>query len=59
MMKSMNAFQKWQSPFVVLDCVTSGEVRHSLNFLKNEKCLNITLSRAEDGLIIVNSKKMT
>ena len=58
-MKSMNTSCKWQPPFVILDCVTSGGVRHPLDFLKNEKCLNVALSRAEDGLIIMSSKEMT
>ena len=59
MMKNMNASQRWQSFFIILNCVTSDEVRHPLGFLKDEKHLNVALSRAEDGLIIMNSKKIT
>ena len=56
--KSVNTFCKWQPFFVILNCVTSDGVRHPLNFLKNEKHLNVVLSRAEDDLIIINSKEM-
>ena len=59
MMKSVNTSCKWQPPFVILDCMTLGGVRHPLDFLKNEKHLNMMLSKAEDGLIIMNSKEMT
>ena len=58
MMKSMDTSCRWQPSFVILDCVTPDEVRHPLDFLKNEKCLNVVLLRAEDGLIVVGSKKM-
>ena len=57
--KSMNTFCKWQPLFVIFNCVTPDEVRHPLDFLKNEKHLNMTLSRAENGLIVMDLKKMT
>ena len=58
MMKSVDTSCRWQPPFVILDCVTPGGVRHPLDFFKDEKCLNVILLRAEDGLIVVSSKKM-
>ena len=51
--------QGWQSPFVILDYVTPRGPDFLLGFLKDENRLNIALSRAQDGLIIVGSKSMT
>ena len=59
MMKSVDTSLKWQPLFVILDCVTSGGVKHPLNFFKDEKHLNVMFLRVEDNLIVVNSKEMT
>ena len=55
----MNTFCKWQFSFVILDCMISDKVRHSLSFFKNEKHLNMMLLKIEDDLIVVDLKKMT
>ena len=57
--RSVDASQGRQAAFVILDCVSPGGNKYTLGFLKDLQRLNVALSRAEDGLVIVGSEGMT
>ena len=55
---SVDGSQGKQADFVILDNVTPGGGPYSLGFLKDLARVNVALSRAKDGLIIVGSQTM-
>lgn len=55
---SVDGSQGKQADFVILDNVTPGGGPYSLGFLKDLARVNVALSRAKDGLIVVGSQTM-
>lgn len=55
---SVDSAQGKEYDFVILDLVTPGGQRHSLGFLTDPRRVNVALSRAKMGLLIVGDKDM-
>lgn len=55
---TVDACQGREFDYVIVDTVSPGGQDYSLGFLTDPKKINVTLSRAKHGLIIVGSKGM-
>lgn len=59
MIRSVDASQGKEKPIVILDMVTPGGPHYTMGFLNDMKRINVALSRAGDGLLIVGNHRMT
>ena len=55
---TVNGCQGAERPYVILDLITPGGHLYDLGFLKDVKRMDVVLSRARNGLIIVDNKEM-
>ncbi|OQV17667.1 Regulator of nonsense transcripts 1-like protein [Hypsibius exemplaris] len=57
MIDSVDAFQGREKDYIILSCVRSGHVKStSVGFLADERRLNVALTRARKGVIIVGNR---
>ena len=55
MIDTVDAFQGREKDSIILSCVRSGDAKSSMGFLEDERRLNVALSRAKKGVIIVGN----